>query len=147
MPYPYQIKTLKQYHQEYKKSVEQPEIFWGNVAENFIWHQKWDKVLEYNFIGPNIKWFKGGKLNITENCLDRWVETQPDTPAIIWEPNNPEEAYQTLTYKELNFKVCQFANVLKNNGAKKGDRICIYMQMVPELAIAIQAFGRIGAIH
>jgi len=147
MPYPYQIKTLAQYHQEYKKSVEQPEVFWNNIAENFIWHQKWDKVLEYNFIGPNIKWFEGGKLNITENCLDRWVETQPDTPAIIWEPNNPEEAYQTLTYKELHFKVCQFANVLKNNGAKKGDRICIYMPMVPELAIAILACARIGAIH
>jgi acetyl-CoA synthetase len=147
MPYSYQIKNIEQYHQEYKKSIEQPEEFWSNIAENFIWHQKWDKVLEYNFTEPTIKWFEGGKLNITENCLDRWVETQPDTPAIIWEPNNPEEAYRTLTYKELHFKVCQFANVLKNNGAKKGDRICIYMPMVPELPIAMLACARIGAIH
>ncbi|MFZ4056759.1 MAG: acetate--CoA ligase [Ferruginibacter sp.] len=143
----YQITTTEQYHEAYKKSVEDPEAFWGSVAENFIWHRKWDKVLEYNFFAPKIKWFVDGKLNITENCLDRWVETQPEAAAIIWEPNDPEEHHRVLTYRELHFKVNQFSNVLKNNGAKRGDRICIYMPMVPELAIAVLACARIGAIH
>jgi acetyl-CoA synthetase len=143
----YQITTTEQYHEAYKKSVADPEAFWGSVAENFIWHRKWDKVLEYNFFAPKIKWFVDGKLNITENCLDRWVETQPEAPAIIWEPNDPEEHHRVLTYRELHFKVNQFSNVLKNNGAKRGDRICIYMPMVPELAIAVLACARIGTIH
>ncbi len=138
---------MQQYQQVYQQSVDDPEGFWAGIAENFLWHRKWDKVLHWNFFDPTIEWFKGGKLNITENCLDRWVESQPDTPAIIWEPNNPAEAHRVLSYKELHFKVCQFANVLKNNGAKKGDRICIYMPMVPELAIAVLACARIGAIH
>jgi acetyl-CoA synthetase len=147
MSYLYQIKTQTGYNEAYNKSIQNPELFWSEIAEHFYWHRKWDKVLEWNFKEPKIEWFKGGQLNITENCLDRWLNTQPDTPAIIWEPNNPNEESRTISYKELHFKVCQFANVLKNNGAKKGDRICIYMPMVPELTIAVLACARIGAIH
>ena len=147
MSYPYQIKSLKEYQEAYKESVENPEAFWGNVAESFTWKKKWDKVLEWNFKEPSIKWFQGGKLNITENCIDRHLETNADTPAIIWEPNNPEDHYRVLTYRELHHKVMQFANVLKNNGVKKGHRVCIYMGMVPELAIAALACARIGAVH
>ena len=145
--YPYQIKTRSEYDVAYKKSVEQPEDFWSEIAENFYWREKWSKVLNWNFNEPKIEWFINGKLNITENCLDRWLATQPDVPAIIWESNDPDEHHRVLTYKELHFKVCQFANVLKNNGVVKGDRICIYMPMVPELAIGILACARIGAIH
>jgi len=147
MPYPYQLTSLEAYQNAYRNSVENPESFWADIAENFTWHQKWDSVLNWNFNEPKVEWFAGGKLNITENCLDRWAATQPDTPAIIWEANDPNEKSVTITYKELLFKVSQFANVLKKNGAKKGDRICIYMPMVPELAIAVLACARIGAIH
>ncbi len=147
MSYPYQIKSLEQYHAVYKKSVEQPEQFWSEIAETFSWKKKWDKVLDWNFSEPKINWFEGGKLNITENCLDRHIETLGNKPAIIWEPNDPEEHHRILTYKELLFKVKQFSNVLKNNGVKKGDRVCIYMGMIPELAIAVLACARIGAIH
>lgn len=147
MSYPYQIKTMESYKQDYKQSLENPEEFWGNIAETFTWKKKWDKVLEWNFKEPDIKWFKGGKLNITENCLDRHLEKNANTPAIIWESNNPDEHHRVLTYKELHFKVIQFANVLKNNGVKKGDCVCIYMGMIPELAIATLACARIGAIH
>jgi acetyl-CoA synthetase len=147
MSYPYQIKTMESYKQDYKQSLEKPEEFWGNIAETFTWKKKWDKVLEWNFKEPEIKWFKGGKLNITENCLDRHLEKNANTPAIIWESNNPDEHHRVLTYKELHFKVIQFANVLKNNGVKKGDCVCIYMGMIPELAIATLACARIGAIH
>ena len=147
MSYPYQIKSLEEYNSAYKKSVEDPEKFWADIAENFTWRKKWDKVLEWNFTEPKIKWFINGKLNITENCLDRWAESQPDTPAIIWEPNDPESHRRKFSYKELLLKVMQFANVLKNNNVKKGDRVCIYMPMVPELAIAVLACARIGAIH
>jgi acetyl-CoA synthetase len=147
MAYPYQIKHFDDYQQAYHQSVVDPEGFWANVAEHFLWRRKWDKVLEWNFKDPNIKWFEGGKLNITENCLDRHLGTLGNTPAIIWEPNDPEERHRILTYRELYNKVCQFANVLKNNGVKKGDRVCIYMGMIPELAIAVLACARIGAIH
>ena len=147
MSYPYQIKSLEQYHRDYKKSLEDPEGFWSSVADNFYWRKKWDKVLDWNFNDPSIKWFQGGKLNITENCLDRHIEKLGDSPAIIWESNDPDEHHRVLTYKELLFKVKQFANVLKNNGVKKGDRVCIYMGMIPELAIALLACARIGAIH
>ena len=147
MSYPYQIKTMESYKQDYKESLEQPENFWGRIAETFTWKKKWDKVLEWNFKDPDIKWFKGGKLNITENCLDRHLEKNANTPAIIWESNNPDEHHRVLTYKELHFKVVQFANVLKNNGIKKGDCVCLYMGMIPELAIATLACARIGAIH
>ena len=147
MSYPYQIKTPEEYRQAYQKSVSDPEGFWADIAKTFSWHRPWDKVLEWNFKEPNVKWFIGGQLNITENCLDRHLADKGDKPAIIWEPNNPDEHYRILSYKELHFKVCQFANVLRNNGAKKGDRVCIYMPMVPELAIAVLACARIGAIH
>ena len=147
MSYPYQIKSYDEYKTAWQKSVDDPEGFWGEIAETFSWRKKWNKVLNWNFNEPDIKWFEGGKLNITENCLDRHVKERPNAPAIIWEPNNPEEHHRTLTYKQLHFKVCQFANVLKNNGIKKGDRVCIYMGMIPELAIAVLACARIGAIH
>jgi len=141
------ITTFEEYKSEYNKSVESPETFWAEIAETFEWKQKWDKVLQWNFTEPDVKWFLNGKLNITKNCLDRHLEKRPDQTALIWEPNNPEEKFRTFTYKELHAEVCHFANVLKNNGAKKGDRICIYMPMVPELAIAVLACARIGAIH
>ena len=141
------ITSFQEYQSEYKKSVEHPETFWAEQAENFVWKKKWDKVLEWNFNEPNVKWFIGGKLNITENCLDRHLKIRGDQTAIIWEPNNPNEQGRKLTYKELHAEVCRFANVLKKNGAKKEDRICIYMPMVPELAIAVLACARIGAIH
>jgi len=147
MSYPYQIKSLEQYHQDYKKSVDDPEGFWGNIAENFQWRKKWDKVLDWNFTEPKIEWFKGGKLNITENCIDRHLETMADKPAIIWEPNNPEERVRVVTYARLHKRVCQVAQMLVNNGVKKGDRVCIYMGMVPELAYAVLGCARIGAIH
>ena len=147
MYYPYQITSLVQYHEDYKKSIESPEDFWDNVAQNFQWHKKWNKVLEWNFTEPKVEWFAGAKLNITENCIDRHLATMADKPAIIWEPNNPEERVRTVTYARLHKRVCQFAQVLKNNGVKKGDRVCIYMGMVPELAYAVLGCARIGAIH
>ncbi len=147
MSYPYQITSLAQYHEDYKKSVDDPEGFWGNVADNFQWRKKWDKVLEWNFTDPKVEWFRNAKLNITENCIDRHLKTMADKPAIIWEPNNPEERTRTVTYARLHKRVCQFAQVLKNNGVKKGDRVCIYMGMVPELAYAVLGCARIGAIH
>jgi acetyl-CoA synthetase len=147
MAYPYQITSLEQYHEDYKKSIEDPEGFWGNVAENFQWRKKHDKVLEWNFTEPKIEWFKGAKLNITENCIDRHLATMADKPAIIWEPNNPEERVRIVTYARLHKRVCQVAQMLINNGVKKGDRVCIYMGMVPELAYAVLGCARIGAIH
>ena len=147
MSYPYQIKSLEQYHEVYKQSIENPEKFWGEIASHFLWKKPFDNVLDWNFSAPHIEWFKGGQLNITENCLDRWAETQPNTPAIIWESNDINEPHRSISYKELLVKVNQFCHVLKNNGAKKGDRICLYMPMVPELAIAVLACARIGAIH
>lgn len=147
MSYPFQIKTKEEYQVAWNKSVENPGVFWAEVASAFLWRKKWDSVLEWNFKDPDIKWFNGGKLNITENCLDRHLEQDGDRPALIWEPNAPEEEHRILTYRELHKKVVQFANVLKNNGVKKGDRVCIYMGMVPELAIAVLACARIGAIH
>ncbi len=147
MAYPYQIKSLEEYTAAYKESIENPEQFWAAIAEQFVWKKKWDKVLYWNFSRPEIQWFKGGKLNITENCIDRHLETMGDKPAIIWEPNNPEERTRIVTYNRLHKRVCQFAQVLKNNGVKKGDRVCIYMGMVPELAYAVLGCARIGAIH
>ncbi len=147
MSYPYQIKSLEQYHSDYKKSVEDPEGFWGSVAENFQWRKKWDRVLDWNFKEPKVEWFAGGKLNITENCIDRHLKTMADKPAIIWEPNNPEERVRVVTYARLHKRVCQVAQMLINNGVKKGDRVCIYMGMVPELAYAVLGCARIGAIH
>lgn len=143
----FQIQSFKEYEDVYKYSLENPEGFWAEIAHNFQWQKKWNAVLDWNFKEPKITWFEGGKLNITENCLDRHLATFGNKTAIIWEPNNPEDPSRKLTYKELHSEVCRFANVLKNNGAKKGDRICIYMPMVPELVIAVLACARIGAIH
>ncbi|PZR23252.1 MAG: acetate--CoA ligase [Citrobacter freundii] len=147
MSYPYQIKSLDEYRKVYQQSIENPEKFWGEVASHFTWRRRWDKVLDWSFKEPHIEWFAGGKLNITENCLDRHLPSLADKPAIIWEPNNPEERTRVVTYERLHKRVCQFAQVLKNNGVKKGDRVCIYMGMVPELAYAVLACARIGAIH
>jgi len=141
------ISSLEEYHQQYQKSIETPEQFWEGIANTFTWRKKWGKTLEWSFDEPKVEWFKGGKLNITENCLDRHLKTIGDQTAIIWEPNNPNDSVVKLSYKELHQKVCEFANVLKKNGAKKGDRVCLYMPMVPELAIATLACARIGAIH
>jgi len=147
MSYPYQIKTLEAYQEAYKNSIDHPEKFWSEIAENFTWRKKWDSVLEWNFTEPKVEWFKGAKLNITENCIDRHLAKNGDKPAIIWEPNDPTEQHRIITYQQLHLKVCQFAQVLYNNGVKKGDRVCIYMGMIPELAIALLACARIGAIH
>jgi acetyl-CoA synthetase len=147
MAYPYQIKSVEDYKEQYRKSVEQPEEFWSGVAENFQWRKKWDKVLEWNFTEPRIKWFVNGKLNITENCIDRHLEGLGEKPAIIWEPNNPDDRVRVVTYNRLHKRVCQVAQMLRNNGVKKGDRVCIYMGMVPELAYAVLGCARIGAIH
>ena len=137
--------------EDYQKAKEQasvhPKEFWAEIAANFDWYRKWDSVLEYDFHKPEVKWFLGGQLNITENCLDRHLKTQPNQTAIIFEPNDPDEAAQHITYEDLHSRVCRVANMLKANGAKKGDRICIYMPMIPELAIAVLACARIGAIH
>lgn len=147
MSYPYQIHSFEQYQKDYRQSIDDPQTFWGAIAENFTWRKKWEQVLNWNFTEPKIEWFKGGKLNITENCLDRHIATRGNEPALIWEPNAPDEQHRTLSYAKLLEKVCRFAHVLKNNGVKKGDRVCIYMGMIPELAIAVLACARIGAIH
>ncbi|MFC7526522.1 acetate--CoA ligase [Parapedobacter sp. GCM10030251] len=142
-----QIKSFEEYQRVYQESVEKPEEFWAGIAEHFYWRRKWNRVLDWNFKEPKIKWFDGARLNITENCLDRHIYKLGDKPAIIWEPNDPNEAFRVLTYKQLLEKVEQFSNVLKNNGVRKGDRVCIYLPMVPELVIAVLACARIGAIH
>jgi acetyl-CoA synthetase len=144
---PLQITTQQEYQKTYQDSIENPESFWASIAENFLWRKKWDTVLEYDWLKPETKWFLGGKLNITENCLDRHLKTRGDQTAIIWEPNDPKDNGQYISYKELHTKVCQFANVLKANNVGKGDRVCIYMPMVLELAVAVLACARIGAIH
>jgi acetyl-CoA synthetase len=143
----FQIRTFDEYQEAYRYSVEDPEGFWAEIAQNFQWKKPWKKTLQWNFEEPNVQWFVGGKLNITENCLDRHLAERGDQPAIIWEPNDPNEAGVTLTYRMLHDQVCRMANVLKRNGVTKGDRVCIYMPMVPELAIAVLACARIGAIH
>ncbi len=142
-----QIKTLEQYKEVYQQSVEQPEAFWAAQAETFQWRKKWDKVLDYNFSEPNINWFKGGKLNITENCLDRHLATRGEQVAILWEANDPNTPAKSYTYKQLHAEVCKAANALKAMGIQKGDRVCFYMPMVPELAIGVLACARIGAVH
>ncbi len=147
MSYPYQIKSSEEYSRVYADSIQKPEEFWSGIAEHFTWKKKWDKVLEWDFAQPDIKWFLNARLNITENCLDRHLAENGDRIAIIWEPNDPKQEGKTLTYKELHKEVCRFAQVLTNNGVQKGDRVCIYMGMVPELAVAVLACARIGAIH
>jgi acetyl-CoA synthetase len=142
-----QVKSFEEYQQAYQLSVDNPEVFWANIAEHFTWKKKWDRVLDWNFSEPKMEWFGGAKLNITENCLDRHLENNGDDIAIIWESNDPNEPSRKISYRELHQQVCTFSNVLKQNGAKKGDRICLYMPMVPELEVAVLACARIGAIH
>ena len=140
-------KNLDEYHKLYKQSVENPESFWTDVAESFNWNKKWSKVVDFDFSKPSFEWFKDAKLNITENCLDRHVENHPEKTAIIFEPNDSNQKAEHISYKELHKRVCLFSNVLKNNNIKKGDRVCIYLPMVPELAIAVLACARVGAVH
>jgi len=141
------INSFKEYKTQYEQSIKDPEKFWSEKAEHFYWQKKWDNVLEWDFEKPEIKWFEGAQLNITENCLDRHLDTIGNKTAIIWEPNDPDEESRHITYRQLFVKVSRFANVLKNNGIKKGDRVCLYMPMIPELAIAMLACARIGAVH
>jgi acetyl-CoA synthetase len=142
-----QIKTFDEYQAAYQESITNPESFWSAVADTFSWKQKWSSVLDWNFTTPEIKWFDGGVLNITENCIDRHLESRGDQVAIIWEPNNPHDKYRKLTYKELSVLVNKFSNSLISLGVKKGDRVCIYMPMIPEAAVAMLACARIGAVH
>ena len=144
----YHIKHLEEYYQVYRKSIREPENFWEEIAEeHFLWRKKWKHVLKWDFTTPEVKWFEGAQLNITENCIDRHLATRGDKTAILFEPNNPDEAAQHITYNQLHDKVCQFANVLKAKGITKGDRVCVYLPMIPELAISVLACARIGAIH
>mgnify|MGYP001200635110 FL=1 len=140
-------RNLQEYETLYIRSVTDPKKFWSNVAESFIWKNRWSKVVDFDFLKPSFTWFTNAKLNITENCLDRHLQTHPNKTAIIFEPNDPNELTQHISYKELFKKVCKFSNVLKNNNIQKGDRVCIYLPMVPELAIAVLACARVGAIH
>ena len=141
------INSQEQYQEMYRRSVDEPEKFWAEIAEGFVWQKKWDRVLDYDF-GHDvfIKWFIGGKTNLSVNCLDRHLETRGNQTALIWEGNNPGEDGR-LTYRELHAEVCKFANVLRGLGVKKGDRVCLYMQMIPQLSIAMLACARIGAVH
>ncbi|WP_435579952.1 acetate--CoA ligase [Gilvibacter sp.] len=144
----YHIKNFPEYFHEYRKSVRNPELFWEEIAEeHFLWRKKWDNVLSWDFSKPEVKWFEGAKLNITENCIDRHLFTKGDKTAILFEPNDPNEAPTHISYRELHGRVNQMANVLKAKGIKKGDRVCIYLPMIPELAISLLACARIGAIH
>ncbi len=145
---PYQIESLEQYFQVYNESVQNPEQFWDQLArDNFQWHKTWDRVLDWDFHKPEVKWFDGAQLNITENCIDRHLKNRANKTAILFEPNNPKEPAQHITYKQLSEKVNRMANVLKEQNVQKGDRVCIYMPMIPELAVAVLACARIGAVH
>jgi len=144
----YIIDSPEKYSQLYKESVNEPEVFWSELASNnFLWEAKWSKVLDWDFRKAKVSWFKDAKLNITINCLDRHVKNHPDKTAIIFEPNNPNEEYKSYSYSELLAEVCKMSNVLKSMGVKKGDRVCIYLPMIPELAFSVLACARIGAIH
>lgn len=142
-----QISSLEQYHSEYKISVENPELFWENIANEFTWKQKWTKTLEWNFDSPDVKWFINGKFNITENAIDRHLSTKANQTAFIWEPNSVDGIHRVITYQNLHDEVCKVANTLKSLGVKKGDRVCIYMPMIPETVFAMLACARIGAVH
>jgi acetyl-CoA synthetase len=143
----HRIRSNDEYRAAYAESVRDPQAFWAAQAEHFTWRKKWDTVLKWNFDAPDVNWFAGGKLNITENCLDRHLETRGSKTAILWEANDVDKEPQRLSYRELHRRVCIYANILKRNGAKKGDRVCIYMPMITELAVAVLACARIGAVH
>ncbi len=142
------IKSLDQYKEIYQRSMDDPEGFWSERADELVtWDKKWDKVLEYDLTVPEVKWFQGGKLNVSYNCLDRHLEDgRRNKAAIIWQ-GEPEEDVKVYTYQMLHTEVCRFANVLKKKGVKKGDRVAIYMPMIPELAISLLACTRLGAVH
>ncbi|MEC4054219.1 acetate--CoA ligase [Myroides odoratimimus] len=144
----YKIENLEQYFKHYKKSVREPRKFWGKIAEeNFVWYQVWDKVFEFDMEESKFQWFVNAKLNIVKNSIDRHLAKRGEKAAIIFEPNNPEEQAETITYNDLYNRVCKMANVLKEQGVKKGDRVCIYLPMIPELAVSMLACARLGAIH
>ncbi|HEY1046510.1 MAG TPA: acetate--CoA ligase [Bacteroidia bacterium] len=143
----FRILSKSDYEQSYSESIQNPEVFWDGIAENFQWRKRWDKTLEWNFEQPDVKWFINGKMNITENCLDRHLEQRGNKIALIWEPNDPKEMSIRYTYRELFRNVSRMANILKELGVKKGDRVCIYLPMIPELAFAVLACARIGAVH
>ncbi|TLF42243.1 acetate--CoA ligase [Maribacter aurantiacus] len=144
----YHIKHLEEYYQVYRKSVRNPEAFWEEIAEeHFVWRKRWNNVLSWDFRKPEVKWFEGAQLNITENCIDRHLPTRGDKTAILFEPNDPKEEAEHITYRQLHQRVCKMANVLLEKGIKKGDRVCIYLPMIPELAVSVLACARIGAIH
>jgi acetyl-CoA synthetase len=141
------IQSIQDYQEVYKQSVEDPEAFWADIASDFVWRKKWSKVLEWDFSKPEVKWFVDAKLNITENCIDRHLPHKANDVAIIWEPNNPADPARKITYQELHDEVCRAANMLKAQGVKKGDRVCVYLPMVPELVFTVLACARIGAVH
>jgi len=141
------LSSIDAYAEQYQKSIANPEDFWSNIAADFKWRKKWDKVLEWDFHKAEVKWFIGGKLNITENCIDRHLPQRANQTAIIWEPNDPKDEAKHITYKELHEQVSKVGNMLRAQGVKKGDRVCIYMPMIPELAYAVLACARIGAVH
>lgn len=144
----YQVKSLEQYFKHYNKSIREPRKFWDKIAdENFTWYQKWDKVVEFDMQEAQVKWFVNAKVNITKNCIDRHLAKRGEKTAIIFEPNDPKEEAQHITYNELYERVSKMANVLRDQGIKKGDRVCIYLPMIPDLAISVLACARIGAIH
>jgi acetyl-CoA synthetase len=143
----YVPKTLEDYNRLYSESVINPETFWEKIAETFLWKKKWNNVLSFDFNKPEFKWFEGASLNITENCLDRHLAYIPEQTAILFEPNDPNQKSEKISYRELHRRVCVFANVLKSKNIRKGDRVCIYMPMVPELTVAVLACARIGAVH
>ena len=141
------IQTLSGYINEYQRSVHQPEKFWERIAQSFYWQKPWDNVLSWNFKGPDIKWFENAKLNLTENIFERHLFTHGEKAAIIWEPNDPNEAHRIISYRALFEMTCQFSNALEAKGVEKGDRVIIYMPMIPEAAVAMLACARIGAVH
>ncbi|HEV7379395.1 MAG TPA: AMP-binding protein, partial [Dyadobacter sp.] len=141
------IKTFEEYQTAYQQSVDDPEGFWAEIGQQFKWRKPWKKVLSWDFNEANVKWYEGGEMNITENALDRHLEEKGDQVALIWEPNDPDDESVSITYRVLHDRVCRFANVLKKHGVKKGDRVCIYLPMVPELTVAVLACARIGAVH
>ena len=141
------LNTFQDFLSEYKMSTSDPHTFWASQAEGYLWRKEWQAVLEYDFHKPEVKWFLGGKLNITESCIDRHLATRADQTAILWESNDSNEPFRRITYQQLHEQVCKVGNMLKANGVKKGDRVCIYMPMVPETAFAILGCARIGAVH
>lgn len=144
----YSIRSLEQYFKVYRKSITKPKKFWAKIAENnFTWYQKWDKVVEFDMQKAEFAWFKNAKLNITKNCIDRHLANRGDEIAIIFEPNDPAEESKQYTYNDLYAEVSKMTNVLRNQGVEKGDRVCIYFPMIPELAFAILACARMGAVH